>query len=330
MSIAVLNQVYDEVRRLAIAGSNLAAGDFRLKKLAEPLQKSAQKAPVFGKVADCIDKVVNSTQKDSAESLLELATLTTAILYTQGETGLDGKLEPVKSQDLGLTVSNTSARVLKPLIEALTTIGSGRLETIRDAHERGAFRDLRLIKHAIAAIDDKYGEIGDFVADRVLPMYGKAICPEIREGYDPKGKGDDARRLRLLHTLDPQATRELVDAALDEGSKDVRLSAIQCLEGRDDCIPFLLQQVKAKIKDVRAAALKSLASLDHADVVPVLQTALAGADVDLVAAYVSANPSSDLKKFIVEEAGRQLAALLAARGKPPKKAAPKAAAKGKK
>jgi hypothetical protein len=33
MAIPVLNQVYDETRRLAIAGSAVAGGDFRLKKL---------------------------------------------------------------------------------------------------------------------------------------------------------------------------------------------------------------------------------------------------------------------------------------------------------
>jgi hypothetical protein len=45
MSIAVLNEVYSEVRRLAIAGSVVAPGDFRLKKLVEPLKKAGAKAP---------------------------------------------------------------------------------------------------------------------------------------------------------------------------------------------------------------------------------------------------------------------------------------------
>ena len=37
MSIAVLTQVYDEIRRLAVAGSVVASGDFRLKKLVPAL-----------------------------------------------------------------------------------------------------------------------------------------------------------------------------------------------------------------------------------------------------------------------------------------------------
>lgn len=323
MSIAVLNQVYDEVRRLSVAGSNLAAGDFRLKKLVDPLRKSAAKAPVFGKVADTIEKVLESNQQNSAEALLELTTLTTAILYTQGETGAEGKLEPIKSQELGLTVSNTSARMLKPLIEALTTIGSGRLEIIKDAHERGAFSDLRLIKHAIAAIDDKYGEIGDYVAEKILPMYGKAIYAEIQEGYDPHGHGDDVRRLKLLHQLDPKATKPLVDAALEDSSKDVKLEAINCLQGRADAVQFLLEQAKAKNSEVRSSALRSLAPIDDPQAIALLKEVLSGPEVDRVARIVPANPSKELQSFIVEEAIRQRDALLTP---PPKakQAAPKA------
>ncbi len=96
MSLAALAQVYDEVRRLAVAGSALAAGDFRLKKLIPPLEKSGEKAPVFAKVAQAVQKLVDAGQKESAGALLELNSLTTAILYTQGETGRAGEFQPIE------------------------------------------------------------------------------------------------------------------------------------------------------------------------------------------------------------------------------------------
>jgi hypothetical protein len=70
-------------------------------------------------------------------------------------------------------LSYGDSRVLKPLLEALTTVGSGRLEIIRDAYERGAFQDLRLIAPALAALDDTYAEIGDLVITtrRSLPRW---------------------------------------------------------------------------------------------------------------------------------------------------------------
>lgn len=325
MSIPVLQQVYEETRRLSIAGSGLAAGDFRLKKLIEPLQTSAAKAPIFGKVAEAISKVVESPQNQAANALLELGTLTTAILYTQGESSATGTIAPIQTVNLGLPSANTSARVLKPLIEALTTTGPGRLELIKDAHKRGAFKDLRLMRYAVAAIDDKYGEIGDFVAKQILPIYGKAIYPEVQAGYDPQGKGDDGRRLHLMHQLDAEATKPLVDAALEEGSKEVKLAAIQCLEGRADAVEFLLQQVKAKAQDVRAAALQAISSIDSPEVVEVLKNALAGIDVGRVAAFVPKNPSPVLQQFLVDEARAQMQALLDGETKSAKPKAAKAA-----
>src|SRR5215218_8894742 len=110
MSIAVLVQVYDEMRRLAIAGSAVAAGDFRLKKLVPQLEKSGEKAPVFAKVAQAVQAVVDGSEKNVSAALLELATLVNAILYTQGETGVAGELKPLETSDLGGQATQASAR----------------------------------------------------------------------------------------------------------------------------------------------------------------------------------------------------------------------------
>src|SRR3954454_6807692 len=186
MSIAVLNQVYDEARRLAVAGSVVAGGDFRLKKLLPPLEQAGAKAPVFAKVAECAKAVIDGSEDSSAENLLELTALVTAVLYTQGETGIAGELQPIESVNLGGEAAQTSARLLKPLLEALSSTGSGRLELVKDAHERRAFRALRRVTPALDGLDDPYADVADFLADKVLPMYGKAILPELRRTYDPK------------------------------------------------------------------------------------------------------------------------------------------------
>ena len=196
MSIAILTQVYDEMRRLAIAGSVVAGGDFRLKKLIPQLEQAGARAPVFTKVAEAVKAVVEGKEQTSAPALLELTTLVNAILYTQGETGATGTLEPIETSDLGAPAVQASARVLKPLLEALTTTGSGRMEVIRAAHERQAFRDLRLVKPALEALDDVYAEIGDFIAEHVLPLYGKAILPELRVKFDLKGRAGHPRQAR--------------------------------------------------------------------------------------------------------------------------------------
>ncbi len=310
MSIAVLTQVYDEVRRLSIAGSSVAGGNFRLKKLVPPLEQAGQKAPVFAKVAQAADKLVEANEQNSAEALLELSTLVNAILYTQGETGLAGKLQPIETVDLGQQQVQASARMLKPLLEALSTTGSGRLEIIKDAHERGAFRDLRLVKPALGALDDPYPEIADFVAENVLPLYGKAILGELRAKFDQKGRAGHVRRLRLMHQLDPEGTRPIVKQALDDGSKEMKVVAIECLENSAEDLSFLLEQAKSKAKDVRQAALKALASINAPEATAALKSAVDGNDLELAVAPIQASQDSELRRFSLEQADAQLNSLL--------------------
>ncbi len=188
MSLAILHQVYDETRRLAIAGSSVAPGDFRLKKLLPALEQAGAKSPVFARLAQSAKALVESNDKGAAVALLELGTLINSILYTQGESGVEGKLQPIPTMDFGLPRTQTSAKLLKPLLEALTTTGSGRVEVIRTSHEQGLFRDLRLIRPALQALDDPYSEIAEFIASDVLPMYGPALLPELEPNSIRKEK----------------------------------------------------------------------------------------------------------------------------------------------
>src|SRR5215813_5716017 len=99
MSIAVLTQVYDEARRLAIAGSAVASGDFRLKKLIPPLEQAGAKAPVFAKAAEAVKAVVEGNEQSAPTALLDLTTLVNAVLYTQGETSTAGEIQPIETTD---------------------------------------------------------------------------------------------------------------------------------------------------------------------------------------------------------------------------------------
>lgn len=310
MSIAILTQVYDEVRRLAIAGSNLAPGDFRLKKLVVPLETAGKKAPIFGKVAEAAQRLIDSTEKNSADALLELSTLVSSILYTQGETGISGRAKAIECVDLGPPVTGTSARVLKPLMEALTSTGSGRLEIIRDAEERGAFKDMRLVNPTLKALDDPYGEIGDLIADKVLPLYGKTIYPQLNEGIDIKGRAGHVRRLRLMHRLNPDATKELVEETLEAGSNEMKIAALGCIDGSPEGLQHLLNQAKAKAKDVRQAALEGLVRFTDKKAVDALIEALSGKDVTLAIGPVAQNKSPKLLKYLLDDAKAQLETIL--------------------
>lgn len=317
MSIAVLIEVFDETRRLAIAGSAVAPGDFRLKKLIPLLEKSGEKAPVFTKVAQAVSAVVGSNEKNAAPALLELTALVCAILYTQGESGMAGEMKPLETVDLGQQTTQASARILKPLLEALSTTGSGRMELIKDAQERGTFKDLRLVKPALKGLDDPYPEVGQFLAAQVLPHYGRAILPELKAKLDIKGKAGHLHRLQLLHTLDPEGSREIVQLVLGEGSKEMKVAAIDCLGTSEGDLVYLLEQSRAKAKDVRAAALRALtaASASTNDVIVALKKAVSGEDLELIISRVRSTKLLEIRQFVVEQAEAAAAKALKANDK---------------
>src|SRR5213078_1357232 len=123
MSLALIQESAKEVRRLAVAGSPLAVGDFRLKKLIPPLEQAGAKVPVFAQVAKAMSEVVNGKEAESASRLLNLSTLLNAILYTQGQSGADGIFKELEVFPTKCGSTRTTARVLKPLVVALTSAG---------------------------------------------------------------------------------------------------------------------------------------------------------------------------------------------------------------
>lgn len=283
MSLALIQESAKEVRRLAIAGSPLAIGDFRLKKLVAPLEQAGAKVPVFAQVAKAINDLVNGKEADSATNLLALSTLLNAILYTQGQTGIAGELRPHEVFATQCGSTRTTARVLKPIIQGLTASGAGRLEVIKSAVERGAFNDLRLIDPAIQALGDNFPEIADLVADKVLPAYGPGIIPRLKATFDVKGKKSDARKLTVMHRIDSAGTIDLCKKALDDGSAEVKGAAIACLGKHEDCLPLVLEQVNAKNKQIRAAALEALAEHDRPEVTKIFTELVQGKTLDILA-----------------------------------------------
>jgi hypothetical protein len=283
MSLALIQESAKEVRRLAIAGSSLAVGDFRLKKLVAPLEQAGAKVPVFAQVAKAVGDLVDGPEADSAANLLNLSTLLNAILYTQGQFSADGGYRELEMIASNGSSTRTPARMLKPLIHALTTNGSGRFEIVQAACDRGTFNDLRLIDPAIQALGDNYPELADLVAGTILPGYGPGIVPRLKAGFDLKGKKPDARRLQLMHQLDAAATLDLCKTALDDGSPEVKAAAIICLGKHADCLPLVLEQARAKNKLLRSAALEALAEHDQSEITKLFTDLIKGKTLDLLA-----------------------------------------------
>ncbi|RKP49965.1 HEAT repeat domain-containing protein [Cohnella endophytica] len=257
MSIELLYELNQEVRRLFIAGGKLAQGDMRLERLQPSLRKMGESAPVFARVAQAVEQTTNPKAENPSAKLLELATLLQSILYTQGQTETNGVQVPLQGAS-NFKNSAISYRKLSPVLDALTEKGQGRLEIIRQAHEDGLFLDYRLLIPAVNSLDESFAEISDFLESRVIPLYGKAALPVLKERLRLDGGKGDSRRLRLIHSLQGQSDMMLYLEAAKSGSQEVRTTAIELLGDYPIQEQFLLEQADDRRKEVRRAALLAL------------------------------------------------------------------------
>jgi len=310
MSLTLIEESAKEVRRLAVAGSPLAAGDFRLKKLIPPLEQAGAKVPVFAQVAKAMSELVSGKEAESSTRLLNLSTLLNAILYTQGQSGAEGDFRELALFPTKCASTRTTARVLKPLVMALTSAGGGRYEQIKSAFERGAFNDLRLIDPAIRALGDNFPEIADFVAAKVLPGFGPGIVPRLKSSFDIKGKRQDARKLEVMHQLDPVGTLDLCKTVLDDSSPEVKAAAITCLGKHEECLPLVLEQAKGKNKQLRAAALLALAEYDRAEITELFTELVKGKALDILAEPFRVLKSLQVLNTLLAEGKRVFESLL--------------------
>lgn len=313
MSLALVTETAREVRRLAQAGSDLARGDFRLERLREPLQTAGAKVPVFGKLAESVGALVSAESAvDTPDRLLTVMTLAQAILATQAETGVTGELQPLATTP---APGGTTApyRQLEPVLTALSTTGSGRLEVVKHGFEQGHFRDLRLAAAAVRGLGDPAADIGTFLHDTVLPTYGPVILPLLRAGLDLQGGRAHARRLTLIARFAGPAENALYREAADTGSKEVKVAAVAALGHDPDATPRLRELAKKGAKEVRAAALGALGQLGDAADIPLLLDTLRGANgAELALHAVRANRSPALTGALVAAGRTDLATLLAA------------------
>jgi hypothetical protein len=99
----------------------------------------------------------------------------------------------------------------------------------------------------------------------------------------------------------------------------VRVAAIGCLGDAPDDLPFLLEQAKAKAKDVRAAALKALGRCGADEAARALGDAMHRADLALAVEPLQQSRHPVVTGALLDEAEKQWGALTAGKEKDAKK-----------
>ncbi|ALC96616.1 HEAT repeat domain-containing protein [Capnocytophaga ochracea] len=260
-----LYDLQQEFNRLFIAGSKFAKNDPRLQKYIPILKKLGEKAPVFNKLAQEVEALLQVESQQSAEKLLSVSTLLYSVLYTQGVTIQAEATKALQEPNVSIADVNTtySYLQLKPVLQALTQSNSGRLEVLKDAFERGIFKDSRTFGYLSYALADKYTELADYVLQTIIPTCGQAMLPFLLSDFRLEDKTENVRRLRLLYQLKYAQMDSLTDKIFSESLPNLQAEAISIIAERKDTQTedFIMSLTGDKNKLVREASYKALAIL---------------------------------------------------------------------
>ncbi len=260
-----LYDLQQELNRLFIAGSKFAKNDPRLQKYIPILKKLGEKAPVFNKLAQEVEALLQAESQQSAEKLLNVSTLLYSVLYTQGVTIQAEATKALQEPNVSIADVNTtySYLQLKPVLQALTQSNSGRLEVLKDAFERGIFKDSRTFGYLSYALADKYTELADYVLQTIIPTCGQAMLPFLLSDFRLEDRTENVRRLRLLYQLKYAEMDSLTDKIFGESLPNLQAEAISIIAERKDkqTEDFIMSLTSDKNKLVREASYKALAIL---------------------------------------------------------------------
>lgn len=260
-----LYDLQQELNRLFIAGSKFAKNDPRLQKYIPVLKKLGEKAPVFNKLAQEVEALLQAESQQSAEKLLNVSTLLYSVLYTQGVTIQAEATKALQEPNVSIADVNTtySYLQLKPVLQALTQSNSGRLEVLKDAFERGIFKDSRTFGYLSYALADKYTELADYVLQTIIPTCGQAMLPFLLSDFRLEDRTENVRRLRLLYQLKYAKMDSLTDKIFSESLPNLQAEAISIIAEKKDTQTedFIMSLTGDKNKLVREASYKALAIL---------------------------------------------------------------------
>ena len=260
-----LYDLQQELNRLFIAGSKFAKNDPRLQKYIPILKKLGEKAPVFNKLAQEVEALLQVESQQSAEKLLSVSTLLYSVLYTQGVTIQAEATKALQEPNVSIADVNTtySYLQLKPVLQALTQSNLGRLEVLKDAFERGIFKDSRTFGYLSYALADKYTELADYVLQTIIPTCGQAMLPFLLSDFRLEDRTENVRRLRLLYQLKYAEMDSLTDKIFSESLPNLQAEAISIIAEKKDTQTedFIMSLTGDKNKLVREASYKALAIL---------------------------------------------------------------------
>jgi hypothetical protein len=308
MALSILEELYNELTRLSIAGSSLAVADARVEKYIPALQKLGEVAPVFNALAARLVALTKATAEETPEALMEASGLLSALRYTQGESAPDAPLTRVPFAPSPLVLPKTPHSVFSELLRFLSTESQRPPEPLEGAFTHGYYHDPRLFHRYCAAIGDNKTPSSQYLVDTLIPAIGRPMIPVITESLDIKGGKRDARLFKVLYRIEGKDILPLAEEVLAEGSEPLLVEALSSLAEDPRYEDTLLNFTKHRKSDIKEAAFTALGRMGSAKGAAAIIEGLEKANINHLeeALSVLANPA--LYQKVLDEAAKVLPA----------------------
>lgn len=260
MDITPLYELRNRLRTAMIAGTNLLMEDFRLMRAVEAVKPLEQASPVFAKIGEMGRSLLDPEKEEKEGILLDMITLVDAVICTQGAVGISETVEPVEIGEGGTVVANAPYSILKALLKALTSSGSGHYSYVIDTHRDHPelFKDYRVKAAMVQALSAPYAELADCVA-QWLKEEGEEILPLLQKGFNPRGKKDMVRRIQVMEAVAGAKANDFYISMLPKAVKEVRQALIYALRHSGDNVALLMELTKTERGNAKKSAYFALA-----------------------------------------------------------------------
>jgi hypothetical protein len=256
------------------------------------------------KLAQLMEELTAVDAERSAQKLLEAEAFLLSILSTQGKTAPspdDALTDINRAPNDEPTKTIIGYRSLCPVVEALIGTGSNGLGTVKQAFEKGAFKDPRLYKIAVDALGGECAEIVDYVENTVLPSMGAGVYPFLLDGYSVEGGAADGRRLAVMHAIEGESMLGLVDEASENGSAELKIEAVKIMANYPRYEARLLVML-GESESVRENTMKALIKINSKTGIDKMMKMYKSDEADAVIEAITCGESSYLTEELLKTA----------------------------
>lgn len=202
---------------------------------------------------------------------MDTITLVDAVLCTQGAVaaggqGTENEIIKLPGSGCGNVVTNAPYSVVSTLTEALTSSGSGHFSFVTATRESRPelFSDYRVKAALVQALGAGYSELAD-LAETWLKEEDASLLPLLQNQFDPEGKKEMVRRVRVMEAIAPKEANAFFVEKLPDAKKEVRQALIFALRHCPDNEELLWDLTKTEKGNSKQAAYRALTHMESGE-----------------------------------------------------------------